>query len=199
MFTGTLIFHESTSAKTSNVLSNRTCIVILLFKSETMRIEYLHYVMWLWSISFGWLPQSIHCSGHRRTPQCSDMTGHHIHPQHKAGHPAGTHPPHPGEHWGRRQWSTCPSSGRTCECKYLVKWLFIRFGWDDETRWNHSFNLPESQEGNSVPSPPSLITDSWMVTVGNSFQHRPKTKLKLKCKIVCWTADSLKSRESWTH
>lgn len=81
------------------------------FKSKALTICYVT-VMRYWDA----LPRSTRCSAHRRTPRCSGMTGHHIHPQHRAGPPAGRPPPRPGECWGRTQWSTCLSLDHTCNC-----------------------------------------------------------------------------------
>lgn len=151
------------------------------------------------------LPQSTRCSVHHRTRRCSDMTDHHIHPQHTACRPAGKHPLHPGEHWERPQWSMCLSLGHTCNPNIWSNDCFLPCGWYDETRRNHSSNQPKTQEGNRVPSQltetsfclPSLITDVWMVTGGNSFQHRQRTKLKLKAKLSL--EQQPEPRESWTH
>lgn len=65
-------------------------------------------------------PLSTRYSEHRRTPLCSGRTGRRIHPQRRAGHPAGKHPLHPGQCSGRPQWSTCPSLGRTCNYNYVI-------------------------------------------------------------------------------
>lgn len=65
-------------------------------------------------------PRSTRYSVRRRTPRCSGRTGRRIHPQRRAGRPAGKHPQHPGRCSPRPQWSTCRSSGRTCKYNYVI-------------------------------------------------------------------------------
>lgn len=122
-----------------------------------------------------WLPQSTHCSAHRRTRQWSDMTGHRIHPQRTAGPPAGKHPLRPGEHWGRTQWSMCPSLGHTCN---TIVGLFMYYGFYVEyvlINMNLKRTIVPSQL-NETPCLPSLITDVCMVSSFSSQRDRLKLK-----------------------
>lgn len=134
-----------------------------------------------------WLPQSTHCSVHHRTRQCSDMTGHHIHPQHKAGHPAGKHPPRPGEHWGRTQLSTCLSLGHTYNCNIRSNDCFcIMVGMLKPFCFviMNLSNQPQSQVDPSECPIPSkcnilmfaLFNDVWVVTSGKD--REPNWNLK---------------------